>query len=165
MTRVFAMRAAKPTSPGFSILGRFSPDRPGAMTPQHHLVQTADHSAEPLGLTLARLNDRTVIAISGDLDAASTPVLRERLYAALRDCGVYVTVDLSDVTSCDASGLAMLVGARRRAEATGATLTLARLRPQPTDLLRVTGLHRVFMVGSSATDAQDASPDSRSTAA
>ncbi|WP_396453212.1 STAS domain-containing protein [Actinomadura sp.] len=159
------MRAAKPASPGFSILGRFSPDRSGAMTPQHHLVQTADHSAEPVDLTLERLNERTVIAISGELDATSTPFLRVRLYAALRDCGAHVTVDLSDVTSCDASGLAMLVGARRRAEATGTALTLARPRPQPADLLRATGLHRVFMVGSSATDAQDATPDIRSTAA
>ncbi|MFE9101116.1 STAS domain-containing protein [Actinomadura geliboluensis] len=135
------------------------------MTPQHHLVRTADHSAEHIGLTLERLNDRTVIAISGSLDATSTPFLRERLYAALRDSGAYVTVDLSDVTFCDASGLAMLVGAHHRAEATGTTLTLARPRPQPADLLRATGLHRVFLVGSSATDAQDASPDIRSTAA
>ncbi len=76
-----------------------------------------------------------------------------------------MTVDLSDVTSCDASGLAMLVGAHHRAEATGTTLTLARPRPQPAELLRVTGLHRVFMVDSSAAGAQDASPDIRSTAA
>ena len=157
------MRAAKPASPGFSKLGRSSPDRSGAMTPQHHPVQMADHSAEHIGLTPERLSDRTVIAISGDLDATSTPFLRERLYAALRDSGVYVTVDLSDVTSCDASGLAMLVGAHHRAEATGTTLTLAHPRPQSAELLRATRLHRVFMVGS--TDAQDASPDIRSTAA
>ncbi|URM96577.1 STAS domain-containing protein [Actinomadura madurae] len=131
------------------------------MTPQHHLVQTA----EPIGLTRERLDDRTVIAISGDLDAASTPFLRERLYAALRDSGAYVVIDLSGVTACDASGLAVLVGAHHRAEATGTTLTLARLRPQPADLLRVTRLHRVFMVRSSATVAQDAGRDLRSTAA
>ncbi|MFA1543468.1 STAS domain-containing protein [Actinomadura monticuli] len=135
------------------------------MTPQHHLVQTADHSAEPVDLTLERLSERTVIAISGEVDATSTPFLRERLYAALRDCGAHVTVDLSDVTSCDASGLAMLIGAHHRAEATGTTLTLAHPRPQLAELLRATGLHRVFMVGSSAAGAQGATPDIRSTAA
>lgn len=135
------------------------------MTPQHHLVQTADHSVQSSGLTHERRGDRTVIAISGELDATSTPFLRERLYAALRDCGAYVTVDLSDVTSCDASGLAMLVGAHHRAEANGTSLTLARPRPQSADLLRATGLHRVFMVLSSATGAQDAGPDIRAAAA
>ncbi|XRQ09820.1 STAS domain-containing protein [Actinomadura welshii] len=134
------------------------------MTPQHHLVQTAD-PAEPIGLTRERLNDRTVIAISGELDVTSTPFLREHLYAALRDSGAYVIIDLSDVTSCDTSGLAMLVGAHHRAAATGTTLALARPRPQPADLLRATRLHHVFMGRSSATDAQNAGPDIRSAAA
>ncbi|GAA0545440.1 STAS domain-containing protein [Actinomadura livida] len=129
------------------------------MTPQHRLVQTA------AGLTRERLDDRTVIAISGELDVTSTPILRERLYAALQDSGPYVTIDLSGVTSCDASGLAMLVGAHHRAEATGTTLTLACARRQPADLLRATGLHRAFMTRSSTTDAQAAGRHIRPTAA
>lgn len=135
------------------------------MTPQQHLVQTADHSADSVGLTCERLNDHTVIAISGELDVTSTPFLRESLYAELRDTGAYVIIDLADVTFCDASGLAMLVGAHHRAEATGTTLTLRRPRAQPVALLRATGLHRVFMVRPSATDAHAARPDIRSTAA
>lgn len=159
------MRAAKPASPGFSILGPSGPDRSGAMTPQHRPVQTADRRAESVGLTRERLTDHSVIAISGELDIASTPHLRERLYVALRDPGAYVVLDLSDVTFCDASGLAMLVGARRRTEAIRATLILARPRPQLARLLRVTGLLHLFIVDSSATDTRDASSDSRSAAA
>ncbi|MEO3826425.1 STAS domain-containing protein [Actinomadura sp. B10D3] len=131
------------------------------MTPQHHLVQTD----ESIGLTRERLNDRTVIAISGELDSTTTPFLRERLYAALRDSGAHVIIDLSDVTSCDASGLAVLVGAYHRAEAAGTTLTLARARPQPADLLRVTRLQRVFRVRSSTADVRDAGRGLRSAAA
>ncbi|TMR37260.1 STAS domain-containing protein [Actinomadura geliboluensis] len=89
----------------------------------------------------------------------------ERLYATLRDSGAYVIISLSDVTFCDASGLAMLAGAHHQAAATGTILTHARPRPQPADLLRATRLHRVFISASSATGAQNTSPDIRSTAA
>lgn len=114
------------------------------MTPQHHSAQpagagsftgrgTGPAQAWPeTGLTRERLSDHTVIAISGELDIASTPSLRERLYVALRDPGMYVIIDLSGMTSCDASGLAMLVGARRRMEANGTILTSpARVRRRP----------------------------------
>ncbi|TMR07330.1 STAS domain-containing protein [Actinomadura soli] len=130
------------------------------MTPQHHPGRTAG-----AGLTHERFADHTVVAISGELDMSSTPSLRERLYVALRDPGMYVIIDLSGVTFCDASGLAMLVGARRRVEGTSTTLILARPRPQTAKLLRVTGLLHAFTIHHSAGWAQTAGSDPRSAAA
>lgn len=76
------MRAAKPASPGFSnrrpLLG---PDRSGAMTPQHHPVQTVGRLPGAAGLTLERRADHIV---SGELDVSSTPSLRERPHVALQ---------------------------------------------------------------------------------
>ncbi|WUH99937.1 STAS domain-containing protein [Spirillospora sp. NBC_00431] len=117
------------------------------------------------GLTRERLSDHTVIAISGELDIASIPSLRERLYVALRDPGMYVIIDLSGVTSCDASGLAMLVGARRRMEAKGTALILARPRPQTAGLLRATGLLHAFAVRPSGAGERATGADARSAAA
>jgi anti-sigma B factor antagonist len=104
------------------------------------------------GLSREQRADHTVIALDGELDIASTPSLRERLHAALADAaaastGPRVVVDLSGVTFCDASGLALLVDARRRT-GPGGTVVLAGPRPQLLRLLRVTGLDRVFTVRS-----------------
>ncbi|MGH3241620.1 MAG: STAS domain-containing protein [Spirillospora sp.] len=141
------------------------------MTPQQQPTRTAEAGprtgtvSHKAGLTSERLADRTVITLSGELDAASTTPLRERLYVALRDAGAYVIIDLADVTSCDESGLAMLVGARRRTAANGATMVLVAPRPRLQGLLRVTGLFRVFTVRSSVAEARTAGPDAQSAAA
>jgi hypothetical protein len=51
-------------------------------------------------------------------------------------------LDLSRVRFCDASGLAVLVGAQHRAQLLGVTLYLAAPRPQIAKVLRITGLDR-----------------------
>jgi len=133
------------------------------MTPQHQPFRTA--AGEPAWLTRERFADHTVIALSGELDAASTPSLRDRLHVALRDTGAYVIIDLSDVTFCDASGLAMLVGARRRTEPKGTAVILAAPRPQTARLLEVTGLLGAFTVGISVAAARTAGRGTRTAAA
>ncbi|MFI0409311.1 STAS domain-containing protein [Actinomadura sp. 3N508] len=141
------------------------------MTPQQQPTRTAEvrpltgNVSHKAGLTSERLADQTVITLSGDLDAASTTPLRERLYVALRDAGAYVIIDLAGVTRCDESGLAMLAGARRRTEAKGGTMVLAAPRPRMEGLLRATGLLRVFTVRSSVAAARTAGPGARSAAA
>ncbi|TDC43304.1 hypothetical protein E1281_35285 [Actinomadura sp. KC345] len=57
------------------------------MTPQHHPARPAGPCAGSVGLIRERLTDHSVIAISGELDVASAPFLRERLNVALRDPG------------------------------------------------------------------------------
>lgn len=128
-------------------------------------MPTGIPSSPEAGLTRERLADHTVIAITGELDIASTPSIRERLHVALQDAGAQVIIDLSGVTFCDTSGLAMLVGARRRREAKSATVILAAPRPQLARLLKVTGLLRAFTVHSSVTEAFTAGTGTRSAAA
>ena len=101
-------------------------------------------------LSRKRLADHTVIAVTGELDIASTPYLRERLHTALRDTGAHVVIDVSGVTFCDASGLALLLDARRRVEAAGTTLVLSAPRPQLRRLLRLTGLARALTIRPAA---------------
>jgi anti-anti-sigma factor len=117
------------------------------------------------GLSRERLAEHTVITLSGELDIASTPSLRERLHVALRDSGAHVVIDLSGVPFCDASGLALLIDARRRARAQGATVILAAPRPQPAKLLHVTGLARAFTVCPSVSAARTVLAGPRSAAA
>ncbi|MWA05585.1 anti-sigma factor antagonist [Actinomadura sp. LD22] len=106
-------------------------------------------ASSEVGLSREQRGEHTLIALSGELDIASTPSLRERLHAALIDTGPYVVIDLSGVAFCDASGLALLIDARRRV-GPGRAVVLAAPRPQLLRLLHVTGLDRVFTVRQAA---------------
>jgi anti-anti-sigma factor len=88
----------------------------------------------------------TVIAVHGELDIATTASLRNRILTILKDTTTPVIIDLSGVSFCDASGLALLVGARRRARLHGLTIALVAPCPHVAKLLRITGLDRVFTI-------------------
>lgn len=101
--------------------------------------------------THARLFSRqatghTVLSVSGELDITTTAALRDRMVDILKDTTAPVIIDLSAVTFCDAAGLALLVGAQRRAKPHGFAVTLAGPRRNVSKLLRITGLDRAFAV-------------------
>jgi anti-anti-sigma factor len=88
----------------------------------------------------------TIVALTGTLDAAAAPVLREHLIGALRHSGRLLILDLGEVSSADTAGLAVLIGVQRRAAGLGITLRLTAPGPQVAALLRLTRLDRVLIV-------------------
>ncbi|MEV4250433.1 STAS domain-containing protein [Streptosporangium canum] len=94
----------------------------------------------------------TIVPLYGEIDIFTSPALRERLLRALRLSTGPLVLDLSRVSFCDVSGLAVLVGTQRRARALGITLRLAAPRSQTVRLLRVTGLDRVLTMHGSDQD-------------
>lgn len=88
----------------------------------------------------------TIVALSGALDGAAAPALREHLIGALRHSGRLLILDLGEVASADAAGLAVLVGIQRRAAGLGITLRLAAPGPQVAAQLRLTALDRTLTV-------------------
>jgi anti-sigma B factor antagonist len=122
------------------------------------------------GLDLsARTEDRITIAeLAGELDIASASDLREQLLGLLRPGSSRLVIDMSKVSFCDASGLAVLVGTGRRARALGGFLRLAAVSPQADRILRITGLHRhlpIFPTVSAATSPPGTPPSEAGTAA
>lgn len=109
----------------------------------------------PLGLTFsARVRDGfTIAALIGDLDVACAPVLREQLLGVLGAHANRLVVDLSKVSYCDASGLAVLVATARRAGLLGGVLRLVAPAPAAAAALQITGLDRqldIFLTLSAA---------------
>lgn len=90
--------------------------------------------------------DRTVIRLDGALNLAGAPALRERLIGVLHRGANPLILDLSRVLSCDASGLAVLIGTQRRARLLGVAMRLAAPSPPVAKLLRSTGLARFFTI-------------------
>jgi anti-anti-sigma factor len=105
-----------------------------------------EYSLQGLTLSVRGQNGYTIAAIGGDLDIASVPALREQLREVLGPDASRMVVDLSGVTFCDASGLAVLIGIRRRAGLLGGVLRLAAPAPPVVAVLRLTGLDLQFEV-------------------
>lgn len=101
---------------------------------------------DEVGMPGHRRPGHTIIALSGAVDGAAAPALREHLLGALGRSGRLLILDLREVASADAAGLAVLVGIRRRAAGLGIVVRLAAPGPQVAELLRVTGLDRALTV-------------------
>ncbi len=72
----------------------------------------------------AELVERTVVAISGELDVATSPELEREVLALLQEGVSEVVVDASGVDFIDASGIGVLVGGVNLARETGGQLVL-----------------------------------------
>jgi anti-anti-sigma factor len=104
-------------------------------------------------LSVRRQDGYTVVTISGEVDIASAPGLREQLLGLLRPGASRIVIDLSGVTFCDASGLAVLVGASRRAGLLDGVLRLAAPAPLMATVLRLTGLDSRFEIFATVPEA------------
>ena len=87
-----------------------------------------------------------VAALSGRLDSARAPAVREQLLRLLRPAASQLVLDLTLVSEIDAAGLAVLVGTERRARLLGGWLRLAAARPAVSMAVRAAGLD--WLLGS-----------------
>jgi anti-sigma B factor antagonist len=84
-----------------------------------------------------------VLAVHGDVDLATSPVLRERLAGA---DSAAVVVDLGAVRFLDSTGLGVLVAAHAKASAEGRVLVLARPQRIVRNALRLVQVDTVVTV-------------------
>ena len=84
-----------------------------------------------------------LVTVAGEVDFATAPGLRKRLFALAR-AGRPLVADLDGVSFIDAAGLGVLAGAARRAAAHGASLHVVCARRRTRRLFRVTGLDRAI---------------------
>jgi anti-anti-sigma factor len=138
---------------------------PPGLSPAHVIGSAATHSAaDAASLRLTSRADRggyVIAALGGELGIASAPALREQLLGLLRAAS-HLIIDLSAVEHADASGLAVLVGSRRRARLLGGSLRLAAPSPQVARVLSVTGLNQhleIFPTVRAAITGQPGQPD------
>lgn len=93
-------------------------------------------------------SDRTVVRLSGGLDLAAAPKLREQLIDVLHRGTDLLILDLSRILTCDAAGLAVLIGTQRRAKLLGTEMRLLAPSLPVTKVLRSTGLYRSFTINA-----------------
>jgi len=106
----------------------------------------------PLGTEPAQLelstrtgaNGYQIVSVTGELDIATAEQAYSYISEVIDGRLAPVTVDLSGLTFCDASGLGVLARAARYARQKGRELMLASARPSLLKIMRITGLDRAF---------------------
>ncbi|WP_432081561.1 STAS domain-containing protein [Streptomyces sp. WAC 04229] len=93
------------------------------------------------------VDNRVTVSVVGELDYSTSTQLREALTAALTIGVGGVAVDFHRVEFCDCSGLAVLLGARRRAHMMGISFRVTGpLTPVVARLLQVTETESSLLV-------------------
>jgi len=87
-----------------------------------------------------------LIRLSGRLDAAAAPQVLARLKDAVAEGRSRITVDLSEVSFVDSTGLGTLVSGLKAARKAEGDLRLVAPSLQAQRLLRLTTLDRVFVI-------------------
>jgi anti-anti-sigma factor len=110
-------------------------------------AERAEPAAEPAQLELSCRtgpNGYQIVSVAGELDIATAEQAYSYLSEVIDGRTAPVTVDLSGLTFCDASGLGVLARAARYARQKGRQLALASARPSLLKIMRITGLDRAF---------------------
>jgi anti-sigma B factor antagonist len=100
-----------------------------------------DDSASEFQLAIwERESESVTIVLSGELDLASAPRLRNVL-ADLVACGMrHVIVDLANLSFIDSTGIGILVADLKRLREDGGSLTVRNAAPQAYRIFEMTGL-------------------------
>jgi anti-sigma B factor antagonist len=103
----------------------------------------------------ARRNDRTTIFdLSGDIDFANSPEVRQSLLREIRESRVpRVVVNLSGVHYIDSSGVASLVEGLKASRDLGSRLILFGLSTAAREVLQLSRLLKVFEIYDSEEEA------------
>ena len=106
-----------------------------------------------LGLVVREQDGWAVLAVSGEIDIATAPSLRERLHALLADDKRQIVVDLDDVGFLDSTALGVLVGVLKRARAEDGEVRIVCTQPRVRKVFEITRLDSAFDLFDSVDEA------------
>jgi anti-sigma B factor antagonist len=107
----------------------------------------------PFEMTEEPLPGGLALTVSGELDLATSPELREHLAAALESGMTRVVVDLREVTFMDSIGLAAIVHARSRLRADGCLALVVAPGSYAELVLEIAGMPRALAIFADRDDA------------
>jgi anti-sigma B factor antagonist len=132
--------------------------QPKAVQPKAVQVQLETTIQLELSSQLGTDGDQ-VIRVTGELDIATAEKAYSYISEAIDGGQTAVSVDLSGLTFCDASGLGALARLARHARQAGRQLSLTSVRPSLLKLMRITGLDGIFPEVRSPAHAYSVLPD------
>jgi anti-sigma B factor antagonist len=103
-------------------------------------------------ITVAEQGDWTVVSVSGEVDVATAPRLREEIVRAVSQGATSILVDLEAVDFLDSMGLGVLVGALKRVKSHGGEMAIVCTNERLLRIFEITGLQQVFDVRNTVDD-------------
>lgn len=97
--------------------------------------------------------DRTVVAVTGEIDVYTAPVLREELASLIDSEHTDILVNLTGVRFMDSTGLGVLVGALKKVRTLGGDLQLVIDQEKILKVFRITALTQVFSIHATVDEA------------
>ena len=94
----------------------------------------------PLDLDVQRSEERTLVTVSGELDAATASYLYGRLAELEMGGATNVVLDLARLNFMDSTGLGVIVTEHKRVQRVGGTLTIFSPSSPVRRLFEITGL-------------------------
>lgn len=99
-------------------------------------------------ITSREVGDRTVVAVSGELDVFTAPTFEARLSELVQGGRTRLVIDLSAVDFLDSTGLGVLVKALKWVRERDGTLAVVASEDRITKVFRITGLDVVMCLTS-----------------
>ena len=117
------------------------------LTPELELY---DLPAVPYSMevTCSPRGDRTIITVTGRLDAATAPGLDDTLNGIIGQGNTALVFDFSGLAYISSAGLRVLLSARKKVQPLNGTVVLCGLQPFVREVFEMTGFTRIFPVVS-----------------
>jgi len=97
-----------------------------------------------LGITQEDQGEWVVLKLSGEIDMATGPQLRQKIVQRVQDGQANLIVDLSEVDFIDSTGLGVLIGGLKRTRSHGGDLRCVGLTEPLKEMFKLTGLDTVL---------------------
>jgi len=100
-------------------------------------------------VTLKKLenSNKSVIEINREkLDVLNMKRLKERMMEIIADGNTNLVINLRQITFIDSSGLSVLISLFKHIKTLNGSLELCGLNEQPTELLEITQLDKIFTI-------------------
>jgi anti-sigma B factor antagonist len=102
----------------------------------------------PFAVEVRHAEGRSVVALTGELDLATAPELRERLGLLSEKGENQVTLDLTDLDFVDSTGLSVFVMAFNRTQAGGGSMIIRNPSLPVMRIFEITGLTSIFTIAN-----------------
>jgi anti-anti-sigma factor len=99
-----------------------------------------DAPVDPLGIDVQIADDRTLVTLSGELDASTATLLYDQLSDLEIEDVEHVVLDLAQVSFMDSTGLSVIVTEHKRLQHSGGSLTIFAPPSSVRRLFEITGL-------------------------
>jgi len=113
-------------------------------------MELYDLTAVPytMEVTCTPRGDRTIITVTGRLDAATAPGLDDTLNGIIAQGTTALVFDFSGLSYISSAGLRVLLSARKKVQPRNGTVMLCGLQPFVREVFEMTGFTRIFPVVS-----------------